>query len=203
MMLKVVIFGEGGVGKSALTIQLTQNYFVLDYDPTIENSYRKQLTIGSEVQMIDILDTAGQEEYSAMKEQYIRTGQGFIIVYSVGSRSSFETVGEQYKKILDVKEAEFYPCILAANKSDIPAGEREVSTEEGGRLAAELGVKYIETSAKTRKNVEELFETIVLDIKRFQKHGGDNKRSIQDPESRKGMRNSGKLFAQKHGCTLI
>jgi len=54
-MHKVVILGEGGVGKSALTIQFTQNHFVRDYDPTIENSYRKQITIDNEVVMLDIL----------------------------------------------------------------------------------------------------------------------------------------------------
>ena len=63
-MFKIVVLGDGGVGKSCVTIQFTQNHFVREYDPTIENSYRKQVTIGEESFMLDILDTAGQEEYS-------------------------------------------------------------------------------------------------------------------------------------------
>ena len=66
---KLVIVGGGGVGKSALTIQLIQNHFIDEYDPTIEDSYRKQVTIDDETCLLDILDTAGQEEYSAMRDQ--------------------------------------------------------------------------------------------------------------------------------------
>uniref|UniRef100_A0A673JJ57 HRas proto-oncogene, GTPase n=1 Tax=Sinocyclocheilus rhinocerous TaxID=307959 RepID=A0A673JJ57_9TELE len=71
---KLVVVGAGGVGKSALTIQLIQNHFVDEYDPTIEDSYRKQVVIDGETCLLDILDTAGQEEYSAMRDQYMRTG---------------------------------------------------------------------------------------------------------------------------------
>ena len=66
---KVVVVGGGGVGKSALTCQLVQNHFIADYDPTIEDSYRKQVTIDEETCLLEILDTAGQEEYSAMRDQ--------------------------------------------------------------------------------------------------------------------------------------
>jgi len=75
---KLVVVGGGGVGKSALTIQFIQGHFVDDYDPTIEDSYRKQCVIDDEVALLDILDTAGQEEYHAMREQYMRTGEGFF-----------------------------------------------------------------------------------------------------------------------------
>ncbi len=58
-----------------------------EYDPTIEDSYRKQCVIDDEVALLDILDTAGQEEYSAMREQYMRTGEGFLLVYSITDKS--------------------------------------------------------------------------------------------------------------------
>ena len=89
---KLVIVGGGGVGKSALTIQLIQNHFIDEYDPTIEDSYRKQVTIDNETCLLDILDTAGQEEYSAMRDQYMRTGQGFILTYAITSRQSFDEI---------------------------------------------------------------------------------------------------------------
>merc|ERR1712233_53490 len=89
---KLVVVGAGGVGKSALTIQLIQNHFIDEYDPTIEDSYRKQVSIANETCLLDILDTAGQEEYSAMRDQYMRTGQGFLCTYAIPSRSSFDEI---------------------------------------------------------------------------------------------------------------
>ncbi|XP_053119121.1 GTPase HRas-like isoform X2 [Hemicordylus capensis] len=89
---KLVVVGAGGVGKSALTIQLIQNHFVDEYDPTIEDSYRKQVVIDGETCLLDILDTAGQEEYSAMRDQYMRTGEGFLCVFAINNTKSFEDV---------------------------------------------------------------------------------------------------------------
>ena len=75
-----------------MTIQLIQNHFVDEYDPTIEDSYRKQVVIDGETCLLDILDTAGQEEYSAMRDQYMRTGEGFLIVFAVNNAKSFEDI---------------------------------------------------------------------------------------------------------------
>ena len=100
---KLVVVGGGGVGKSALTIQFIQSQFVDEYDPTIEDSYRKQCVIDGETALLDVLDTAGQEEYSAMREQYMRSGEGFLLVYSITSRSSFEEVQTFFQQILRVK----------------------------------------------------------------------------------------------------
>ena len=107
---KLVVVGAGGVGKSALTIQLIQNHFVDEYDPTIEDSYRKQVVIDGETCLLDILDTAGQEEYSAMRDQYMRTGEGFLIVFAVNNAKSFEDITayrEQIKRVKDAEEVDF------------------------------------------------------------------------------------------------
>ena len=66
---KIVILGSGGVGKSALTIRLITDNFLEEYDPTIEDSYQKTLVVDGESTQINILDTAGQEEYSSMQDQ--------------------------------------------------------------------------------------------------------------------------------------
>ena len=94
------------MGKSALTIQLIQNHFVDEYDPTIEDSYRKQVVIDGETCLLDILDTAGQEEYSAMRDQYMRTGEGFLIVFAVNNAKSFEDITAYREQIKRVKDAE-------------------------------------------------------------------------------------------------
>ncbi|GAM21906.1 hypothetical protein SAMD00019534_050810 [Acytostelium subglobosum LB1] len=166
-LLKLVIVGDGGVGKSALTIQLTQNQFIAEYDPTIENSYRKQVIIDEEVYMLDILDTAGQEEYSAMRDQYIRSGRGFLIVYSIGSRASFEAVTSFRDQILRVKDLSTYPMVIVGNKVDLPDKDRKVSTLEGKELSKSFGAPFLESSAKSRVNVEEAFFTLVREIKKW------------------------------------
>jgi GTPase KRas protein len=106
---KLVIVGGGGVGKSALTIQLIQGHFVDEYDPTIEDSYRKQVNIDNETCLLDILDTAGQEEYSAMRDSYMRTGQGFILTFSITSRQSFNEATVFRDQIHRVKDADHVP----------------------------------------------------------------------------------------------
>jgi len=165
---KLVVVGGGGVGKSCLTIQLIQSHFVDEYDPTIEDSYRKQCIIDGETALLDVLDTAGQEEYSAMREQYMRTGEGFLLVYSITNRQSFEEIMTFQQQILRVKDRDYFPIIVVGNKCDLEH-EREVSTEEGESLARSFGCKFIETSAKSRKNVEEAFYDIVREIRRYNK----------------------------------
>jgi len=165
---KLVVVGGGGVGKSALTIQFIQSHFVDEYDPTIEDSYRKQCVIDDEVALLDVLDTAGQEEYSAMREQYMRSGEGFLLVYSITSRNSFEEISTFYQQILRVKDKDFFPIILVANKCDLES-ERQVSTHEGRELAKQFSSRLIETSAKQRINVDEAFYNLVREIRRFNK----------------------------------
>jgi len=167
-LFKIVVLGDGGVGKSCLTIQFTQNHFVREYDPTIENSYRKQLTIDDEACILDILDTAGQEEYSVMRDQYIESGQGFLIVFSVTSRASFKSVTELRDKILQVKDAEVFPMVVVGNKCDLEK-ERVVSASEAKDLCQNiLCVPFLEASAKSRINVEESFRAIVRAIKQIE-----------------------------------
>merc|ERR1712072_198681 len=129
-------------------------------------SYRKQCVIDEEVALLDVLDTAGQEEYSAMREQYMRTGEGFLLVYSITSRQSFEEILTFQQQILRVKDKDYFPMIVVGNKCDLE-GEREVLTEEGQNLARQFGCKFIETSAKSRLNVEKAFYDLVREIRRF------------------------------------
>jgi len=115
--------------------------------------------------MLDILDTAGQEEYSSMRDQYYRSGQGFLITYSIDSRTSFEEVSQIRENLIRLKDTEDVPMILIGNKCDLETS-RQVSTNEGASLARNWGVPFLETSAKTRKNIEECFYELVRCIPR-------------------------------------
>lgn len=163
---KLVVVGGGGVGKSALTIQFIQSHFVDEYDPTIEDSYRKQCVIDEEVALLDILDTAGQEEYSAMREQYMRTGEGFLLVYSIVDKNSFDEIQSFHAQILRVKDSESFPMILVGNKADL-AGERQISENDRIELGKTLKIKTIETSAKLRTNVDPCFYDLVREIRKY------------------------------------
>jgi len=96
------------------------------------DSYRKECVIDDEVALLDVLDTAGQEEYSAMREQYMRTGEGFLLVYSITSRTSFEEIATFQQQILRVKDKDYFPVIVVGNKCDLDT-ERAVS-QQGNRL---------------------------------------------------------------------
>lgn len=102
-----------------------------------------------------------------MRDQYIRTGQGFLIVYSVASKSSFEAVTNFRDQILRVKDEEAYPMVILGNKCDLTDEEREVQTNEGKELAKQLGCPFLETSAKARINVEEAFYEVVREVRKW------------------------------------
>ncbi|XP_078481733.1 ras-related protein R-Ras2 [Ciona intestinalis] len=167
---RLVVVGGGGVGKSALTIQFIQSYFVTDYDPTIEDSYRKQCVIDGRVGNLDILDTAGQEEFSAMREQYMRSGEGFLLVFSVADKLSFNEIHNFHRQILRVKDRDEFPMILVGNKCDLETPPRCVTTSEAKAMAKEFGVPYIETSAMLKINVDQAFYDLVRSIREFQKY---------------------------------
>eukprot|EP01130_Rhizamoeba_saxonica_P003337 TRINITY_DN1416_c0_g1_i1.p1 TRINITY_DN1416_c0_g1~~TRINITY_DN1416_c0_g1_i1.p1 ORF type:complete len:197 (-),score=33.79 TRINITY_DN1416_c0_g1_i1:52-642(-) len=192
-ILKIVILGDGGVGKSALTIQLTQNHFVAEYDPTIENSYRKQIQVDTKPYMLDVLDTAGQEELSVMRDQYMRQGRGFLLIYSVQSATSFGEAMKIYQQILRVKDMEAVPAVLCGNKCDLPDSMREVTQEEGKSFADQHNLPFFETSAKERINVEECFEECVREVLKFE--GNDEAENV---EKKKHVRKK-----IPKGCTLL
>ncbi|KAG0301966.1 Ras GTPase [Linnemannia gamsii] len=200
---KLVVVGGGGVGKSALTIQFIQSHFVDEYDPTIEDSYRKQCVIDEEVALLDVLDTAGQEEYSAMREQYMRSGEGFLLVYSITSRNSFEEISTFYQQILRVKDKDFFPIILVANKCDLEH-ERQVSTHEGRELAKQFNSRLIESSAKQRINVDEAFYNLVREIRRFNKEAHSQPQSGQYGYSQQGQGYGNQMDdKEEKGCCCL
>lgn len=159
----MVVVGAGGVGKSALTIQLIQNHFVDEYDPTIEDSYRKQVVIDKETCLLDILDTAGQEEYSAMRDQYMRTGEGFVLVFAINNKKSFDDISNYREQIKRVKDADDVPMVLVGNKCDLQS--TAVDVKEASDLAKQFGIPFIVSSAKTRLGVDDAFFTLVREIR--------------------------------------
>ncbi|KAL5233431.1 hypothetical protein ACI65C_000841 [Semiaphis heraclei] len=173
---KLVVVGDGGVGKSAITIQFFQKMFVADYDPTIEDSYIQHTCVDDEFCVLDVLDTAGQEEFSAMREQYMRKGDGFMIVYSVTDPNSFKNVPNFFTQILRVKDRDEYPILLVANKVDL-VHLRKISESEGRAMADRLNLPYMETSAKDPpQNIDGAFHEVVRIIRNHPKELSEDRR---------------------------
>merc|ERR1711982_234208 len=118
--------------------------------------------------LLDILDTAGQEEYSAMRDQYMRTGQGFLCTYAITSRSSFDEITSFREQILRVKDEDKVPMVLVGNKCDLEE-ERQVTAVEGQDLAKSFGCPIYETSAKAEVSLKKLSMNLFVKLEKIMK----------------------------------
>jgi small GTP-binding protein len=159
-LIKVAVLGDGGVGKTAVVIQFVSNHFPEGYDPTIEDWYRRNITVDAIPVLLEILDTAGQAEFTPLRDQWIRFSDGFILVYNITSRQSFDELRNIKKHIDLVKEDENIPLVLVGNKKDLDT-HREVAAAEAQQLSLEWRTQVFETSAKTRDNIDPVFQHIV------------------------------------------
>ncbi|KAI9903588.1 hypothetical protein N3K66_000117 [Trichothecium roseum] len=155
-LLNVVVLGAGGVGKSCLTAQFVHNEWIESYDPTIEDSYRTQLQVDGRPIVLEILDTAGTEQFVAMRDLYMKTGQGFLLVFSITSSSSLDELANLREEIIRIKDDENVPIVIVGNKADLE-DNRAVPRAKGFSISQRWDAPYYEASARTRTNVEEVF----------------------------------------------
>jgi len=159
------------VGKSCLTAQFVQNVWIESYDPTIEDSYRKMIEVDGRQCMLEILDTAGTEQFTAMRELYMKTGQGFLLVFSITSLSSLSELRELREQIIRIKDDENIPIVIVGNKSDLE-DDRVVSRAKAFAVSQSWGnAPYYETSARRRANVDEVFVDLCRQIIRRDNSG--------------------------------
>ncbi|XP_022257047.1 ras-related protein Rap-2a-like [Limulus polyphemus] len=163
---KLVVLGAGGVGKTSLVVQYLEGFFSSSYKPTVEDCYRHTIQMPDGIfHTVEILDTAGSHHFPAMRELSIRSGRGFVIVFSVDDKQSFHEVTELWNLITKLRGSQV-PVILVGNKSDLNK-ERKVSEAEAQEIAKDVmnNCRYIETSAKYNVNVSQLFVQLLLQAK--------------------------------------
>lgn len=154
----ITVIGAPGVGKSALSLQFLYQEFIEDYEPTKVDSYQTYIEQeGGEV-CVQITDTAGHEDYVSVRETFLRNGEGFLAVFSLTDRDSFTHLTELCAQVKLAKglSPPQLPFLVVGNKRDLE-GARVVTRAEAQELAAELGVHYMESSARNNENVSEAF----------------------------------------------
>ncbi|KAG8737529.1 Ras GTPase ras2 [Ceratobasidium sp. 414] len=178
---RVTALGDGAVGKTSIAVQFTLHSFT-----GLRSHYRRRVSeaddgrwqaspldpgTGRLIQLatnsvchIEIVDTAGQEEYSTLREQWVREGQGFILVYSITDRRSFERMENFRQALLRAKSRSPPLFVLVGNKCD-QTYERQVMKHEGESLAQEWGCDFFETSARTGHNIDKLFQNVVRSLR--------------------------------------
>lgn len=155
---KLVVLGSGGVGKTSLVVQYLEGFFSTTYKPTVEDYYRHTIRMPDGVfHTVEILDTAGSHNFPAMRELSIRSGRGFILVFSVDNLQSFHEALQLWDLIQKLRGNKV-PVILVGNKTDLE-DERQVTKQmvEDALKDQSRICKYLETSAKFNVNVAQLF----------------------------------------------
>lgn len=157
---KLVVAGDGGVGKSSIIVFYTKGEFSEGYEPTLEDNYYATIeTSTGESLEIEIADTAGQEDYKALRDKFMAEGDAFLIVYSIIDARSLQMADTLLQQISVLHEGENFKFVLAGNKCD-KEDMRQVSQEEGKQLAQKFKGTFIETSARAGINVKEAFDCL-------------------------------------------
>ena len=189
--IKLMVLGDSNVGKSSILTKYCKNQFLSKYITTIGIDFQiKYLNINNKRIKVQIWDTAGQERYRVVTKNYFNTSNGFIIIYDITDRSSFNNINNWMDQIESFIGKEV-KCILFGNKNDLD-NKRDVQIEEGEELAKKYNCPFFETSAKEGNNIEEGFKEIVMEI-------------IKDNKNSKVKRNNSiilksKKVKQKSNC---
>jgi len=161
---KFIVLGSGGVGKSAITVQFVSGQFVSQYNPTIEESFTKLIEVEGTPCRLEILDTAGTEVFTALRQLYYDKGDGYILVYSITSESSLSDLEAIWHNLVKAKNTHEVPVVLVGNKCD-KKDERQVGIQEGKNFAKRFNnCVFLETSAKSSINIDRIFEELVRQI---------------------------------------
>ncbi|XP_050508192.1 ras-related protein Rab-9A isoform X1 [Diabrotica virgifera virgifera] len=165
-LLKVVILGDGGVGKSCLMNRFVSNQFDEHSFHTIGVEFlNKDIEIDGETYTLQIWDTAGQERFKTLRTPFYRGSDICMLTYAIDDKSSFKNIQmwrNEFLHYADIRENAQFPFIVVGNKSDVPTEEREVSQLEMETWCNENSItSSIETSAKNANNVQEAFKMAV------------------------------------------
>jgi len=200
LAFKVVLLGEGRVGKTCLCLRYVRGSFSDSQESTIQATYLdKRLNVGKKSVKLMIWDTAGQERFHALGPIYYREANGALLVYDITDRDSFSKVRNWVKELRKIVGKDII-LLIAGNKSDL-AKHRQVSDEDAEKFAASVGASHMVCSAKTGKNVEELFLELTKGmLQQQEKDGGTTSAPVPGKSSRQFIEISKDEEKQKPCC---
>uniref|UniRef100_A0A914C0I8 Rheb n=1 Tax=Acrobeloides nanus TaxID=290746 RepID=A0A914C0I8_9BILA len=162
---RIAVMGYPCVGKSSITMRFVFGTFPDAYDTTIEDFHEKSHKFNGKNYKLKITDTAGQQEYSLFPRSVTLDIDGYVMVYAINDRKSFEILSTIYDKIVE-NVGENIPILIVGNKQDLQHSSRTVSQAEGQKLAQKWNAVFMESSAKDNdnKDVIKIFDTILRSI---------------------------------------
>jgi len=188
--IKLLTLGETGVGKTSIILRYTENSFLNSQIYTIGIDCKiKKIKIDNKIINVLIWDTAGQERFRNITSHYFNNADGILLVYDISNRESFEKLNYWLNEINQKIDKNKINIILVGNKKDINFNnnkieeneddnnniiktKREISYEEGKKLAERCNINFIETSALNSYNIEKCFDIIINEI--IKKKGKNN-----------------------------
>ncbi|KAJ3425167.1 ras-related protein rabd2a-like [Anaeramoeba flamelloides] len=193
-LFKLLLIGDSGVGKSCLLLRFADDTYTESYISTIGVDFKiRTIDLDGKTVKLQIWDTAGQERFRTITSSYYRGAHGIIVVYDTTDLDSFNNVKTWLQEI-DRYASENVNKLLVGNKSDL-VSKRVVEYETAKSLADQLGIPFIETSAKNSSNVEEAFILMAKEIKKRQMT--TNNDNVQQTRS---VKVSGSKVEKKSGC---
>ena len=157
--IKLVVLGKSLVGKSALTYRFISDKFPTEHDTTVEDQYKTIITVNDIEVDLEILDTAGQDDYQTMLDTWINSSDGFLLVYSIDNKESFDSTKVRYERILKLKGDQKVSITIVGNKCDLEEN-RKVTREEAENFCSSNKITFLETSALKMVNVKEAFLSV-------------------------------------------
>ena len=161
--LKIIVVGNGQVGKTTLTKKYVKNIYTTEYKKTLGvdflNTQRYMKSIDKEVDFY-IWDTAGQDYYNSITRRYYKGADGALIVFAINDKESFNNVTSWYDKV--IQECDKIPIILVMSKIDLK-NEIAVTDIEAEELAKNLNIKFMKVSSKDGIMVNEVFEKLAIE----------------------------------------
>ena len=162
--LKICVLGKTMVGKTCLINRFLNGKYQVEHDRTIEEQYSKYLKIKEEDCVLEITDTGGLDEYLSSLDIWINNSDGFLLVYSINDKDSFDGIKMRYDKILKYKKSKKFCVLVVGNKADLESGEqkeeRKVNKEEVDKFCEENNLECFEVSAKNNDNINQIFQKL-------------------------------------------
>lgn len=196
-LIKLLLIGDSGVGKSCCLLRFSEDSFTPSFITTIGIDFKiRTIDLDGKRVKLQIWDTAGQERFRTITTAYYRGAMGILLVYDVTDQKSFDNIKTWFSNV-EQHASEGVNKILIGNKCDWEE-KRQVSTEQGQALADELGIPFMEVSAKTNINIEKAFYSLAGDIK---KRLMDSSKDTSAPgQSTGGVNVGGESKGAASGC---